>query len=163
MNRTLTAILLATALMASACGISSNVFATLDEQYTRVTGTGTSTPASFYSAAGVSATSTVVQGAARPNDTITNPEGEFLQYSDIIVAIYDCATPAGAGSGDENIRTDGTSACQGSTGSAIYIDSYSRGRSRWFPIIASRWGTSASGRSFRGGGSSGGTGSGGGK
>ena len=136
----------------TACGTRAAVFEALDDELVRVQGTGTGTPAAFYASAGVAAASALVRDQARPIDTITSPEGEFLQYSDIIVAIYDCATPAGDEMDDPTLRADGTSICPNSSGAAVHIDDYARGRARWSPIVASRWGTSADGARFRGGG-----------
>lgn len=66
----------------------------------------------------------------RPADTLVQPSGYYLRYSDDIVVVT---------------ANDG--------GSRIYLDDEDRGYSRWFPIIGGYWGTfRGPGEGFRGGG-----------
>ncbi len=66
----------------------------------------------------------------RPADTLVQPSGYYLRYSDDIVVVT---------------ANDG--------GSRIYLDDEDRGYARWFPIIGGYWGTfRGPGEGFRGGG-----------
>lgn len=149
-------LLVAALVVLAACGggDSGDVLTAMAKQYEPVATSG-GHQAAFYSPDGVAATSAYVRERARPSDVVSSPEGEFLQYRDTVVAVYDCAAAEGAGSADPTVRTEGRSACLGPTGSAVYVDSYSNGRRRWLPIVGPRWGTfSGAGETFRGRGAS---------
>lgn len=71
-----------------------------------------------------------IRSRHRPADTLVQPSGYYLRYSDDIVVV----TANGGGS-------------------RIYLDDEDRGYARWFPIIGGFWGTfRGPGEGFRGGG-----------
>jgi len=71
-----------------------------------------------------------IRSRHRPADTLVEPTGYYLRYSDDIVVV----TAAAAGS-------------------RIYLDDEDRGYNRWFPVIGGVWGTyRGPGEGFRGGG-----------
>lgn len=69
-----------------------------------------------------------IRSRHRPADTVVDPSGYYLRYSDDIVVV----------TGD-------------STGSRIYLDDERRGYGAWFPIVGGFWGTYGGG-GVRGGG-----------
>ena len=161
------------AVVAAACGGGgvNSAESVIARDFERVGGSGSSN--TFWSERPVSDSVNVIQAAARPTDTIEVNGGRFLQYSDGVVAVWDCSTSdsqaaegvdtqaaaeAPSQQTEADLGADIRSGCQsGETGSVVYVDEYSRGRTRWYPYVGRRWGTFASpGRSFRGGGSGGG-------
>lgn len=71
-----------------------------------------------------------IRSARKPAETVVQPSGYYLRYSDDIVVI----------TGRRG-------------GSRIYLDDERRGYNHWFPIIGGVWGTyRGPGESFRGGG-----------
>lgn len=71
-----------------------------------------------------------IRSRHRPADTLVQPSGYFLRYSDDIVVV----------------TADGP-------GSRIYVDDEDRGYARWFPVVGGVWGTyRGPGEIFRGGG-----------
>lgn len=141
------------ALMLTACsGSGSDIRARLEKDFTRTVGTRTSSSAAYYSARSVAEASDYVRRSIKPNDTISAGAGQFLQYRDAVVGVYDCSQAATV---DASARNDVVAGCdQRRTGSVVYVDDYTRGRTRWAPYVGSRWGLAAGlGPSFRGGGS----------
>lgn len=100
----------------------------LADHYTRVSGQGDSV---VYSAArNPGAIYEEIRSRQRPADTLVQPSGYYLRYSDDIVVV----------------TADGP-------GSRIYIDDENRGYAHWFPVIGGVWGTyRGPGEMFRGGG-----------
>lgn len=127
----------------------------LEADFTRTVGTASSSTAAYYSTRSVAEATEYVNGSVVANETISDVTGTgtFLQYRDAIVGVYDCARSAEAP--DDNVRADVDSGCAGNTtGSVVYVDDYSRGRTRWGPYVGRRWGANGGlGPSFRGGGS----------
>ncbi|MGH3978485.1 MAG: DUF4247 domain-containing protein [Pseudonocardiaceae bacterium] len=101
----------------------------LADTFTRVSGSGQSVvyrapdkPRSVYDQ---------IRSRHRPADTLVDPSGYYLRYSDDIVAVT----------------------ANGARGSRIYLDDEDRGYQHWFPIIGGYWGTyRGPGEGFRGGG-----------
>lgn len=100
----------------------------LADNYTRVSAQGDSI---IYTSARVPGTVyNEIRSRHRPADTLVQPSGYFLRYSDDIVVV----------------TADGP-------GSRIYVDDEDRGYARWFPVVGGFWGTyRGSGETFRGGG-----------
>lgn len=100
----------------------------LADNYTRVSNQGDSVvytaardPGSVYNE---------IRSRHRPADTLVQPSGYYLRYSDDIVVV----------------TADGP-------GSRIYVDDENRGYAHWFPIVGGVWGTyRGPGETFRGGG-----------
>lgn len=107
---------------------TSGVRAYLAENYQQVARNGDSVQ---YRATGSPRTvSDDIRSRHRPADTLVQPTGYYLRYSDDIVVV----TANGGGS-------------------RIYLDDEDRGYARWFPIIGGFWGTfRGPGEGFRGGG-----------
>lgn len=100
----------------------------LADNYQRVSGDNNSVV--YRSAEKPKAVYESVRSAVTPADTVLEPEGYFLRYSDDIVAI----TAEG-------------------NGSRIYIDDERRGYGHWFPFVVGVWGTGGGfGEGIRGGG-----------
>ncbi|MDQ3154316.1 MAG: DUF4247 domain-containing protein [Actinomycetota bacterium] len=107
---------------------TGGVRAYLAENYQQVARNGDSVQ---YRATGSPRTvSDDIRSRHRPADTLVQPTGYYLRYSDDIVVV----TANGGGS-------------------RIYLDDEDRGYARWFPIIGGFWGTfRGPGEGFRGGG-----------
>jgi len=107
---------------------TGGVRAYLAENYQQVARSGDSVQ---YRATGSPRTvSDDIRSRHRPADTLVQPTGYYLRYSDDIVVV----TANGGGS-------------------RIYLDDEDRGYARWFPIIGGFWGTfRGPGEGFRGGG-----------
>jgi hypothetical protein len=71
-----------------------------------------------------------IRSRHRPANTLVQPSGYYLRYSDDIVVV----------------TADGP-------GSRIYLDDEDRGYAHWFPVVGGYWGTyRGPGETFRGGG-----------
>jgi Domain of unknown function (DUF4247) len=100
----------------------------LEDNYTRVSAQGDSVV--YTSARGPGTVYNEIRSRHRPADTLVQPSGYFLRYSDDIVVV----------------TADGP-------GSRIYVDDEDRGYARWFPVVGGYWGTyRGPGETFRGGG-----------
>ncbi|MFN2494757.1 MAG: DUF4247 domain-containing protein [Pseudonocardiaceae bacterium] len=100
----------------------------LADNYTRVSGQGDSVV--YTSPRNPGTVFEEVRSRHRPADTLVQPSGYYLRYSDDIVVI----------------TADGP-------GSRIYLDDEDRGYAHWFPVIGGFWGTyGGPGETFRGGG-----------
>ncbi len=138
-----------------ACGASSDIRSRLEQDFTRTVGSRTSSSAAYYSTRTAADAAAYVNRYVVANETITDAAtgGRFLQYRDAVVGVFDCAKAAGVV--DAAVRSDVAAGCgPRTTGSVVFVDDYTRGRTRWLPYVGRRWGvTSGLGPSFRGGGS----------
>lgn len=107
---------------------SGGVRGYLADTYSRVSSNGDS--AEYRSDRSPQAVYDQIRDRHDPADTLVQPSGYYLRYSDDIVVVMAAAA-----------------------GSRIYIDDERRGYNRWSPVVGGVWGTyRGSGDAFRGGG-----------